>query len=160
MPDIVVDGLTKVSFVPTIGNIASPTAVELNAGTSLEMTLVPSGLEGFEASPAEVDNSAFGSTYGTQLPGIASFSGTRLVLKKQSGVDTVFTSLTTFNTAGHIVIRDGLAISTTFVAAQKVQVYPVRTGTWSYMNREKNSVLRYWVAVPVVTEPNMNATVA
>ena len=33
MADIIVDGQTKVYYVPTISNIAAPTTAELNAGT-------------------------------------------------------------------------------------------------------------------------------
>ena len=43
MADIIVDGMTKVSYVPTIANIAAPTVAELNAGTALQSTLIPAG---------------------------------------------------------------------------------------------------------------------
>ncbi len=159
MADIIVDGFTRVAFVPTIASAALvPTSTELAAGTLLHDTLIVGGMEGFEAAPGEVDNTSFGSTFDTRLPGIAAFTGTRLILKKQSPTDTVFTTLTTFNTAGYIVIRDGVDKGTAWAAANKVQVYPVRTGSWSYMNRERNSVLRYWVATPITDAPNLTAT--
>lgn len=160
MADIIVDGLTRVSYVPTIANPPSPTAAELSAGSVLHDTLIPAGLEGFEAAPAEVDNTAFGSTFDTKLPGTAAFSGTRLVLKKQSGTDTLHATLTAFNTAGYIVVRDGFPKDTAFASADKVQVYPIRTGTWSYMARARNEVLKYWVATPISDAPALSATVA
>ena len=58
MADIIVDGKTRVAYVPTIANIAAPTTTELNAGTLLQSTLIPAGLEGFENSTAEVDNTS------------------------------------------------------------------------------------------------------
>jgi hypothetical protein len=36
MADIIVDGQTRVAYVPTIANIAAPTTTELNAGTLLQ----------------------------------------------------------------------------------------------------------------------------
>lgn len=160
MTDIIVDGFTRVDFVPTIANKAAPTVAELGAGTRIDQKLIPNGLEGFEASPGEVDNSAFSSTFDTKVPGVSSFSGTRLIVKKQTSTDTVHDALTTFNTAGYIVVRDAVAAGTAYAAAQKVCVYPVTTGAWSYMNRERNSVLKYWVAVPISDAPELEGVVA
>ena len=162
MPDIVVDGKTKVSFVPTIASTALvPTAAELTAGTSLENVLVAAGLEGLDPSTAEIDNTSLASTFDTRLPGRVSFSGTGLILKKQSGTDTVHTTLSTSGTTGYLVIRDDVAVTTAFAAAQKVSVYPITTGQWAYMGRgEANSVLRYRVPTTVTAQPNLLATVA
>jgi hypothetical protein len=161
MADIIVDGKTRVAFVPTIANKAAPTVAELSAGTLLHDTLVPDGMEGFEPDPGEVDNTSFGSTFDTKLPGVSSFSGTRLVLKKQDGTDTVHSTLTAFDTGGNIVVRAGTKLKTdTWALSDKVQVFPIRTGAWAYVNPERNSVLKYWVATPVSAEPNFNATVA
>src|SRR5437868_846741 len=99
MADIIVDGMTRVSYVPTISNQATPTVAELNAGTLLTSLLTAAGLEGFETSPGEVDNTSLASTFDTRLPGTQSFSGTRLILKKQAAGDTVYSLLTVFGTA-------------------------------------------------------------
>lgn len=161
MADIIVDGMTRVAFVPTIANIAAPTTAELNAGTLLQSTLIPAGLEGFENTTAEVDNTSLASTFDTKLPGRQSFSGTGLVLKKQDGTDTVFNLLSVPNTAGYIVVRDGIAESTAWTASQKVEVYPIRTAAHSMLGRgEANSVLRYRVPTPISSAPNLKATVA
>jgi hypothetical protein len=159
--DIIVDGQTRVAWVPTIANIAAPTTTELNAGTLLQSTLIPAGLEGFENTTAEVDNTSLASTFDTKLPGRQSFSGTGLVLKKQTATDTVFNLLTTPNTDGYIVIRDGMAESTAWATSQNVEVYPVRTASHSMLGRgEANSVLRYRVPTPVTAKPNLKAVVA
>lgn len=157
MADIIVDGMTRVSFVPTIASAAlAPTVAELNAGTILHNTLTAGGLEGFEASTGEVDNTAFGSRFDTRLPGVSAYSGTRLILKKQDGTDTVHSTLTTFGTNGYIVMRDMFPKDNAWAAGDKVNVYPIQTGDWDYMNRERNSVLRYWVATPIRIEPKKN----
>ena len=160
MADIIIDGFVRVAFVPTIASIAAPTTTELNAGTLLHSTLVPAGLEGFEPSPGEVDNTNFGSTFDTKLPGVSSFSGTRLMLKKQDGTDTVYNLLKVKNTAGYIVVRRNLDKNTAWTASQKVEVYPIRTGAFAPVAPERNSVSKYWVATPVSDEPNLDATVA
>lgn len=161
MADIIVDGQVRVSFVPTISNPEAPTAVELNAGTLLHDVLTPDGVEGFDPDPGEVDNTSYGSTFDTKLPGTASFSGTRLTLKKQSGTDTVHATLTAFNTAGYIVFRFGKDKDTLYTATtDKVTVYPIRTGNWSYVQPERNTVLRYWVVTAVSDEPKFDVAVA
>lgn len=161
MADIIVDGMTRVAFVPTIANINSPTLAELNAGTLLTSTLTPTGLEGFENSTAEVDNTSLASTFDTKLPGRQSFSGTGLVLKKQDGTDTVFNLLSVPNTNGHIVIRDGVVESTAWAAGQSVEVHPIRTAAHSKLGRgEANSLLRYRVPTPISVKPALLATVA
>jgi hypothetical protein len=150
MSDIIVDGQTRVAFVPTIAVPTAATVAELNAGTLLHWTLIPTGLEGFEPSTAEVDNTALASTFDTKLPGRGSFSGTGLVLKKQTATDTVFTLLSVFNTAGFIVIRDGVPADTAWTAADKYEAYPGRTGLYSMLGRgEANSLLRYRVPFPI-----------
>ena len=160
MADIIIDAFVRVAFVPTIANIASPTTTELNAGTLLHDTLIPGGLEGFEPSPGEVDNTSFGSSFDTKLPGVSSFSGTRLMLKKQDGTDTVYNLLTVFNTAGNIAIRRNLAKEAAWTSTQKLEVYPIRTGAFAPVAPERNSVSKYWVATPISLAPNLNATVA
>ena len=160
MADIVIDGFVRVAFVPTIASIAAPTTTELNAGTLLHDTLIPGGLEGFEPSPGEVDNTAFGATFDTKLPGVSSFSGTRLMLKKQDGTDTIYNLLVVFNTAGYIVVRRNLANTTAWASTQKVEVYPIRTGAFAPVAPERNTVSKYWVATPISASPNMNAAVA
>ena len=161
MADIIVDGMTRVAFVPTISNIAAPTVAQLNAGTLLQSTLIPTGLEGFENTTAEVDNTSLASTFDTKLPGRQSFSGTGLVLKKQDGTDVVFNLLSVPNTNGYIVVRDGVSESTAWTIGDKVEVYPIRTASHSMLGRgEANSVLRYRVPTPVTDKPNLKAVVA
>lgn len=161
MADIIVDGMTRVGFVPSIANLAAPTTVELNAGTLLQSTLIPAGLEGFENTTADVDNTSLASTFDTKLPGRQSFSGTGLVLKKQDGTDAVFNLLSVPNTAGFIVIRDGIPESTAWTATNKVEVYPIRTAAHSTMGRgEANSLLRYRIPTPISAAPNLKAVVA
>jgi hypothetical protein len=160
MADVIVDGMTRVYYVPTIANNAAPTVAELNAGTNITSTLTAAGIEGFEASPGEVDNTALSSTFDTKLPGVSSYSGTRLILKKQASGDTVYTLLTTFNTAGYIVIRRNVLQATAWATSQTPQVYPIVTGAFDFLAPERNTVSRYWVATPISAAPTYTAVVA
>lgn len=160
MADIVVDGMTRAHFVATIANPASVTTAEFNAGLNLTLILTAAGLEGFEASPADIDNTSLGSTFDTRLPGVPSFSGTRLILKKQTGTDTAYNTLTVKNTTGFIVIRRNIAQATAAATGQSLQVYPGQTGAFDFLAPERNTVSRYWVQWAISSDPIYNAVFA
>jgi hypothetical protein len=159
MTDIVVDGMTRVAYVPTISNNAAPTTTELNAGILLHSTMTPDGLQGFEAETADVDNSALDSTFDTVTIGRDSFSNTAVMLKKQSGTDTIYDTLTRATT-GYIVVRRYVSASTSWASSQKVNVYPIICGQTKEMAPEKNSVARYSVPTKITSSPTLRATVA
>lgn len=159
MTDIIVDGKTKVTFV---AGAAAPTSADsaatIGGGTDLQSMLVPTGLEGFEGSTAEVDSSALDSTFNTNLPGRTSFSGTNLVLKKQDGTDAVFDTLSVAGTSGTLYIRDGVDSDTDWATGDDYEAYPVKTGEFNYVGRgEANSVLRYRVPTPI-SAPRVRGT--
>lgn len=162
MADIVIDGKVRVAYVPAIANIAAPTTAELNAGTLLTPFLIPTGLEGFEPSQAEVDNTSLASDFDTKLPGRLSHSGTGLVFKKQDGTDTIFNLLAP-DTNGFIVIRtNGVPQATAWVAAQSpLRVYPGRAGTsYPVGLGEANSLERFRVPWFISATPNFRAVAA
>lgn len=149
--DIVVDGKTRVFALPDTGQaLTALTAAAINAGEALHDVLVPTGLEGFEGSTAEIDSTAMSSTFDTKLPGRTSFSGTNLVLKKQDGDDPAFDLLSVKDTPLIIVIMDGVDAEDPAAATQEYEAYPVRTGEFNYLGRgEANSLLRYRVPTPI-----------
>jgi hypothetical protein len=159
MPDITADGKTRVYWVTTIANIAAPTTSELNAGIALQSTLTADGLNGFNPDTADVDTSALDSTFNTTVNGRTSFSNTMLRLKKQSGTDTIFTTLTR-DTAGYVVIRRSIATTTAWASAQACEVYPALCGEVSRMDPAPNTVERYEIPIKVTATPNLRAAVA
>lgn len=159
MPDIFVDGQTRVAWVPTISNNAAPTTAELNAGILLQSVITADGLVGFEPTTAEVDTSSLASTFNTKNIGRDDFSGTMLRLKKQSGTDTAYTTLVRGAT-GYIVIRRDIAETTAWASSQSVEVYPVICGQRKRLAPEANSVSRYEVPTMVTAAPTLSATVA
>lgn len=159
MSDRFADGNTRVAFVASIANIASPTTTELNAGILLHDTITADGLVGFEASSAEVDNSALSSTFDTKVPGRDGFSGTLLRFKRQTGTDTIYNTLTK-NTAGNIAIRRGSPAATGWASSDKVEIYPITCGQTKLLQPTANSVEKYEIPVMVSSQPNLRATVA
>ncbi len=159
MPDITADGKTRVYWVTTIANINAPTTTELNAGMALQSTMTADGLSGFQPETADVDTSALDSTFSTMVNGRTSFSNTRLRLKKQSGTDTIFTTLTR-DTPGYVVIRRSLAATTAWASAQAVEVYPALCGEVSRMDPEPNTVERYEIPIKITSSPALRAAVA
>lgn len=159
MPDIPVDGQTRVFWVPAIANNAAPTLAELNAGLLLESTMTMDGLVGFEPDTADVDNTSLASTFNTLTIGRDQFKGTLVRLKKQSGTDTIFNTLTR-GTTGYIVIRRDQAESNVFASAQVVEVYPVILGQRRRLAPTANTVTRYEVPTKITSLPTLVATIA
>lgn len=158
MADIITDGKTKVSFVEEIADIAAPTTTELEAGVSLEAYMTPDGLVGFEPETADVDASSLNSTFDTKRAGRASFSGTLLRLKKQSGTDTPYETLQR-EVEGYVVVRRGLDANAPWANGQDVEVYPVQCGQTRMLPPEPNTMQRYEVPVKIHTEPELRAVV-
>jgi hypothetical protein len=159
MGDIIVDGTVKVAFVPTIASLAAPTTVEILAGDDIDTFITADGLIGFEPETAEVDTTALSSTFDTKRPGRASFSGTMLRLKKQTGTDTTYTTLVR-GTEGYIVVRRYVAAATAWAAADKVSVYPIQCGETKDLAPEANTTARYEVPTMITLKPELRAVAA
>jgi len=159
MPDVIIDGYINIWLVPTIPNIAAPVAATIAAGTAIEMLLTPEGLNGFESTTNWVDNSALGSTFGTQLPGTVSYGDMSLQFKWQSGTDTLWNTLV-FGYQTNVVIRRRILRTTAIAASQPVEVYPVTCGQYTPAAYERNSLARFSIPIGLNSEPNLRAVVA
>lgn len=164
MPDITSDGKTRVAWVTSIANQNAPTTAELNAGILLQTTMTADGLMGLAPDTADVDTSSLASTFTSNVNGRTSFSGTGLRLKKQSGTDTVFTTLVR-DTAGFLVVRRSIDQATAWASAQSVEVYPALCGEVKRLDPEPNSLERYEIPLKITagtagTGPSLRAAVA
>jgi hypothetical protein len=159
MADIVVDGFTRAYWVSAIANIAAPTTTELNAGLSLTATLTADGLQGFQPDTADVDNSSLASTFDTVTIGRDSFKNTALMLKKQTGTDTIYNTLTR-GTAGYVVLRRDIDQATAWASTQAVEVYPVICGQTQRQDPAANEVTKYKVPTKITSTPNLRSAVA
>jgi hypothetical protein len=159
MADITSDGKTRVYWVSSIANINAPTTTELNAGIDLTSTLTADGLSGFQPDTADVDTSSLASTFTTNVNGRTSFSNTQLTLKKQSGTDTIFTTLVR-DTAGYVVIRRSVAQATAWTTAQGSEVYPALCEEVARIDPAPNTVERYMIGIKITASPALRAAVA
>ena len=159
MADIVADGKIKVYWLTSCANINAPTTTELNAGMDLTSTLTADGFAGWAPDTAAVDTSSLASTFNTSVNGRTSFSNTKLQLKRQSGTDTIFTTLVR-DTAGFVVVRRSMAQSTAWASTQAVEVYPALIGEIARVDPEPNSVERYGLPVMITSSPALRAAVA
>lgn len=160
MADIYGDGQVRVAYVPTIANIAVPTTTELNAGILLHDTMTPDGLQGFEATTADVPTDKLSATFDTVTIGRDSYSGTAIRLDKQTvGSDTIRSTLSR-GTGGYIVIRRGIAATTAWASTQQVEVYPIICGRRKELAPAKNTLLAYEVPTKINSAPNPDAVVA
>jgi len=159
MADIPSDGNTRVAFVSAIASPIAPTTTELNAGILLQSLITADGLEGFEPSTSDVDNTALNSTFDTVTIGRDKYSGTMLRLKKQLSGDTAFSTLTR-GTSGYIVIRRDLAETTAWTSTQPVEVYPITCGQRRRLKPEGNTLTRWEVDTKITSAPFLTAAVA
>jgi hypothetical protein len=157
--DALSDGNIRIFSVPAITNIAGPTTTELNAGTDLTPFITPDGLVGFEPDTAAVPNAKINSTFDTQQPGRASWSGTLLRFIKQTGTDTIHDTLIRGYTTNIVVRRGGVAYSTGWATGQKLETYPVACGQRRKLAPESNAVERYEVPLFITSQPADPATV-
>jgi len=159
MADITSDGKTRAYWVTSISNINAPTTTELNAGMDLTSTLTADGLAGLNPATADVDTSSLASTFTTNVNGRTSFSNTELTLKRQSGTDTIFTTLVR-DTAGYLVVRRSVAQATAWASSQAIEVYPALCEEISRMDPAPNTVERYKIGLKITSSPALRAAVA
>lgn len=157
MSDLFVDGNIKVTFASAIANIAAPTTTELNAGTSLESFITPTGLQ-IKPSTASVDTSNVASTFTTQGVGRRSFAIT-VEMKRQTPTDIAY-NLLPYKTSGYLVVRRTLAASSAWATGQAVEVYPVTTGEPETAPPAANEVQKFTSSMMVTSDPNTHAAVA
>lgn len=159
MPDIIGDGKERWDWVPAIANIAAPTTAELNAGIRLSQFMTKDGATGFAPDTADAPTSSIESTFDTNVNGRRSFNNPRLRFKKQSGSDTVYTTLLPDQT-GFVTRRKSLTATTAFASTQPIQVFPVMCGEAAWLDQEDNMPERFDIPMKITATPNLRAAVA
>lgn len=160
MPDVIGDGNEAWWWVPSISNIAAPTAAEINAGIRISQWMTKDGATGFQPDTADAPTSSKESVFDTATNGRISFSSPRWTFKKQSGTDTAYNTLTQ-NATGYGVRRNSLAASTVAIASgQLLEVYPVICSARARVDQDDNQPEKYMVPVKITSSPNLNAAVA
>ena len=157
MADIVDDGMTKVTFCPTIASTSAPTTIELDAGEDLETFITPDGL-GLEYGNDSVDTTALSSTFGASAPGRQTVSG-GLVLKDQ-GRSEVPWSTFAGKVEGYLAVRRHVAVDTAWTSAQGVEIYTVQAGTRKPSVPAANEVAKFGVGLFHTAAPVLDSSVA
>ena len=158
MADLAHDGLYKVAWVPTITNKAAPTVAELGAGVDLECRLTPTGLTR-EASTERKDTSKLCSTFSTQSSGRRSFNLQVVAVREEDDTTGVEAALV-YKANGYLVIRDNLAATTDWAAAQEVEVYPVQVDQPTKSAPAANEDQTITVGFALTGDPALSAVVA
>lgn len=156
MADLVSDGKLRVCYVPTISNIAAPTTTELNAGTRLDTSMTPDGLD-TSFSTADVDNSSLSSTFDTKKAGRREPT-VAVTVKRQTGTDTIY-NLLAYQVEGYLAVRRNLDAATAWASAQAVEIFPIQCGQ-ANAAYGPNTIQRYTVPMKVTSDPNTASAVA
>lgn len=122
-------------FVPTIANVAAPTALEVNAASALDITNIIFGSSG---KPAQSTNRVtaerrMGDTNQFEQLGYTTFTGADMTYQFNAQAAAASAGKVAWEkflggTSGFFVERLGLVNSTTPAAAQFVNVFPVTLG--------------------------------
>jgi|SRR6267142_3769987 len=159
MADMLNDGQIKVTFVPSIANIAAPTTAELAAGTALECLITADGLE-IKTDEGVIEIPKLCETSMSQAPGRTTHGVTLTMVRQTTlGLDYAWTVLLR-NTIGFLVIRLALPYTTAYASAQKVIVYPGRVGERRLQKPEMNGATKSVSQWYVSSQPNLDATIA
>jgi hypothetical protein len=157
MSDLLGDGNIKVSWCTTISNIHAPTAAEINAGTSLEDFITPTGLK-IAPTTAAIDTSSLSSTFTTQGAGRRAFP-IDIEFKRQTPVDVAY-NLLPWRTSGYLVVRRTMACKTAIATGQVLEVYPVQTGERQENPPAMNEVQKFVSPMYMTGDPDKSAVVA
>lgn len=151
------EGMTKVSWVPTITDVSAPTVAQLTAGTDITELLTKDGLN-ISLSQNFVDNTSLAETFDSQLVG--SWGGTAsLTIKRDNATDTAW-DLFTYGETGYLVVRRGEDYAGAFAAADKVEVYPAQAGEPVPNATAANAQATATVGMAITAQPDLHAVVA
>lgn len=157
MADVVTDGKTRLSWLPTCADISAPTVAECDAGVALEMLLTPDGY-GIDFGNDEVDVTALGSTFSASLPGRQTLS-TELTLKDQGRQEVPWVTFAG-RPDGYLVVRRNADRTAAWAAGDLVEVYPVQAGQRRPEAPAANEVSKFMVSMFHTSKPDLNSTVA
>jgi len=149
---------TWVGFATTIAATdLVPTAAEVAAAVNLTHWLVSLNAS---ASGNTVPTPSFDTLFETSIPGTTQGTATADFYRDDT-TDTAWTTLPRATNGFLIVSRFGGAGTANMpIAADKVEVWPVRVISRTMANMANNTVMTFTVSFSIPVEPNESATVA
>ncbi|MEU3899736.1 hypothetical protein [Streptomyces sp. NPDC045251] len=143
-------GLTKVSWVPSIANPASPTRTELDAGTELSVEV--GAVEGWQVTSEVVETPALGSKFNSKIDGPISADDSSLTLyASKTGTDV--RDLLQRGSDGYVVWMDEGD-----TPGRTMDVFPSRVLTQS-KQRNLEDAAQVTVQFAVTREPSENVVI-
>jgi hypothetical protein len=158
--DIIGDGKERWDIVTSIANIAAPTAAELNAGVRISQWMTKDGATGWVADTADAPTSSKESTFQTAVNGMISLNSPKFKVKRQTPLasDAAFNAMPTDGTA-FAVRRNSVTATTTYIAAQIVDVFPVQYSQKPKDDQHDNMPELYEFSVKITAQPNFDVAV-
>lgn len=162
IPSTPADGNVKVVIVTTIANTSAPTAAELNAGTSVDISCYLTG-DGLTPSLDEqvITDARLCETETFEQPGrVQRGLAVQYIDNTNTASPNAAKTALVPGTALFVAIRRGKAFDTTFAAADKVSISPIKPGQYNPLPPEANSVLKLAQKLFVTGRTIPDATVA
>lgn len=154
MSRTVYEGNNKVWFVPTIANHASPTMVEINAGTDLSPFITKDGIA-VPNGQNMVDSATINDTFDAQRVGSWGGGPLTLTMFRDDTDESDSYDLITYGLEGYIVIgRFG-----TIGIGDKVEVWPIEAHQPTLMQSAANEMQKFSAAFAVTATPTLDAVV-
>ena len=140
------DEYTKVAWVPSIADISSPNAVEIEAGTDLSCMLTKDGLA-LNLTNNMVDGGELCTRFDAQTAGSVGASPVLRMYRYHD--DDEAWDLVNWGDTGHLVIRRGHRVSVPWGVSQDIEVYAGQFGEPQMANSAANTNQTFEVAIAV-----------
>jgi hypothetical protein len=161
MAKMLADGNVKVTYVPTIVNIAAPDASsELEAGSALDLEcfITADGLS-ISVDEAVVSLPALCETFNAESPGRATYAIDLTFYRHLASVDDSAWNTIKRLVSGYLAIRYGTAATTAWTAADRALVFPVTFGERKPQPTEANGGVTFQNRAYVSSQPHLDAVV-
>lgn len=149
------------AFVPTIANIAAPTAVEITAGKELTSYLISMNAS---TTGNTVPTPDISTLFETSIPGTVTATLTADFYRDDTvgvGGDLAWITLPRKTSGFFVIQRFGHTTpGAPIIAAAKVEVWPILVVSRTMANMANNSVMTFTVTCSVPKVPNEAAVVA
>lgn len=145
-----VQGVSKVVWVPTLANAASPTRSEINAGTDLSGEVAAAS--GWQVTGNTEDTPALGSVFIGKVPSTTTADESTLTMYADSTSTDVRTLLSR-GSSGYVIWMDEGDVED-----HLMDVFPVRV-TSATPQRDVSSVAQIQVSFAVMREPAQNVAI-
>ena len=153
------DENSKIHIVDSISTISAPTIGEINAGTEVTEFLTPAGFDTPEEGN-DADTSSIASAHDTSVPATVSGQPSGEFYRDDSA-DDAWDAMARLTTTNIVISRfGGSGTDNAIIAADTVEVWPVRVSSRSAGRIVRGEALRFVAQFAKSVAPTLAATVA